>query len=153
MDALNHEHPVLALAARIQGVETGEAVVSFGQGPQIGGNVTGDVTNTASRLQGVAPPGGIVVGETTYGATGSFFRFRPLKPVSVRGELEPLRMWEPLAPASRLPEDARRRFATPLVGRRDELDSLESLLLRTVRDHTPGFAVVTGEAGVGRRGC
>lgn len=149
IDALNREHPELALTARI-GIETGEAVVSFGQGPQIGGNVTGDVTNTASRLQGVAPPGGIVVGEVTYGATASLFRFRQLDPVTVKGKAEPLHVWEPLAPASRLPEDARRRFATPLVGRREELAALEGLLLRTVRDHTPGFAVVTGEAGVGK---
>jgi class 3 adenylate cyclase/tetratricopeptide (TPR) repeat protein len=149
IEELNAEHPELALTARI-GIETGEAVVTFAQGPQIGGTVTGDVTNTASRLQGVAPPGGIVVGEATYRATATEFRYRELDPVTVKGKADPLRIWEPLAAASRLPEDARRRSATPLVGRTEELATLERLLLRTVRDGMPGFAVLTGEAGVGK---
>jgi class 3 adenylate cyclase len=51
------------------GVNTGEAVVAYGPGPQIGEAVTGDVVNTASRLQGAAPVGGIVVGEPTWRAT------------------------------------------------------------------------------------
>ncbi len=56
----------LAIAVRI-GINTGEAVVAIGARPELGeGFVTGDVVNTASRLQGVAPEGGIVVGEATY---------------------------------------------------------------------------------------
>jgi len=146
---LNSEHPGLELTARV-GIETGEAVVSFGPGPQIGGNVTGDVTNTASRLQGVAPAGGIVVGEATHRATAGLFRFRELEPVSVKGKAESLPIWQPLAPTSRMSVDTTGRFRTPLVGRREELDTLERLLLRTIRDRTPGFAVITGEPGVGK---
>jgi class 3 adenylate cyclase len=62
------------------GVNTGEAVVAYGTGPQIGEAVTGDVVNTAARLQGVAPVGGIVVGEPTYRAANrrcAFSRSRP----------------------------------------------------------------------------
>ena len=47
-------------------VHTGEAVVRMGTGPQIGEAVTGDVVNTASRIQAAAPPGGVVVGELTW---------------------------------------------------------------------------------------
>ena len=36
-------------------VNTGEAVVAFGEGPQVGEAVAGDVVNTASRMQAVAP--------------------------------------------------------------------------------------------------
>ena len=50
-------------------VNTGEAVVTFATGPQVGENVAGDVVNTASRLQSVAPHGGVAVGESTYRAT------------------------------------------------------------------------------------
>ena len=56
------------MRARI-GIDTGEAVVAFGSGPLIGEALAGDVVNTASRLQSVAPPGGIVVGEATFRAT------------------------------------------------------------------------------------
>ena len=50
---LNELDPSLDLAVRI-GVNTGEAVVAYGIGPQIGEAVTGDVVNTAARLQHVA---------------------------------------------------------------------------------------------------
>ena len=51
----NADDPALELQVRI-GINTGEAVVSLGARPEHGeGFVTGDVVNTASRLQGVAP--------------------------------------------------------------------------------------------------
>jgi tetratricopeptide (TPR) repeat protein len=106
------------------------------------------VTNAASRLQAAAPPGGIAVGEATHRATASLFGFRELRPPREDGGAP--RAWQPLSPTSRLPEDATRRFRTPLVGRREELAVLERLLLRTVRDATPGFALITGDAGVGK---
>src|SRR4029079_11861524 len=67
IEELNEDDPALRLAARV-GVATGEVVVSYGEGPQIGESGTGDVVNTASRLQSVAPAGGVVVAESTYRA-------------------------------------------------------------------------------------
>jgi class 3 adenylate cyclase/tetratricopeptide (TPR) repeat protein len=146
---LNAKDPELALTIRV-GIETGEAVVSFAPGPQVGGNVTGDVTNAAARLQALAPPGGVVVGELAHRATVGLFHYRELEPALVKGKMEPLALWQPLASRSRPPEEARRRFRTPLVGRLDEMEMLERLLLRTTRELVPGFAVVVGEAGVGK---
>jgi hypothetical protein len=80
------------LHARI-GIDTGEAVVAFGSGPLIGEALAGDVVNTASRLQSVAPPGGIVVGEATFRATRSRFDFEELEPVTVKGKTDPLAVW------------------------------------------------------------
>ena len=66
---LNEEDPELSLQVRI-GISTGEAVVALGARPEEGeGVVTGDVVNTASRLQGAAPVNGIAVSETTFRAT------------------------------------------------------------------------------------
>ncbi|HJP65709.1 MAG TPA: adenylate/guanylate cyclase domain-containing protein, partial [Actinomycetota bacterium] len=54
---LNETDPGLSLRVRV-GVNTGEAVVALGAKPEEGeGIVTGDVVNTASRLQGAAPVG------------------------------------------------------------------------------------------------
>ena len=105
-------------------VNTGEAVVTFATGPQVGENVAGDVVNTASRLQSVAPHGGVAVGESTYRATRAAVTYHELEPVSVKGKAEPLRVW--LVDALR--EDAPGRAdedATPFVGREAERSLLK----------------------------
>src|SRR5262245_29112631 len=52
-------------------VTTGEALVALGARPHEGeGMASGDVVNTAARLQSAAPVNGILVDETTYRATG-----------------------------------------------------------------------------------
>ena len=58
--------------ARVRiGVNTGEALVALGARPELGeGMATGDVVNTAARLQ-AARRDGVVVDETTYRATGT----------------------------------------------------------------------------------
>jgi len=147
IEELNREHG-LSLQVRI-GIETGEVVVALEPGIQAGGGLTGDVTNTAARLQRLAPLGGAVVGEETYRATESVFRYRELEPVEVKGK-GPLRIWQPIASASRLSNEVRRRFRTPLVGRLSELETLEALLLTTIREGRTRFAAVTGPAGIGK---
>src|SRR5438094_3566997 len=77
--------PWARLAVRVA-VNTGEAVVAYGSGPQIGEAVTGDVVNTASRIQSVAPPNGVVVGDETYRATSEVFVYESLAPVRVKGK-------------------------------------------------------------------
>src|SRR5262249_35018593 len=49
IEELNEGDASLRLSARM-GINTGEVVVSFAQGPVIGERITGDVVNTASRL-------------------------------------------------------------------------------------------------------
>src|ERR671923_1914272 len=66
---LNESDPALELEVRI-GVNTGEALVSVGARPELGeAMVAGDVMNTGARLQSAAPPGGILVGESTHRVT------------------------------------------------------------------------------------
>ena len=55
---LNEAQPALEFEVRI-GVNTGEALVALEARPEAGeGMVSGDVINTAARLQSAAPPGG-----------------------------------------------------------------------------------------------
>ena len=52
------------------GITTGEALVGSRRGPSEGeGMASGDVVNTAARLQSAAPVNGMLVDETTYRAT------------------------------------------------------------------------------------
>ena len=69
VEELNEADPDLDLQMRIA-VNTGEALVSL-SAAHGEGMVTGDVVNTASRLQEAAPVNGILVGEETYRATRS----------------------------------------------------------------------------------
>ena len=80
------------------------------------GFVTGDVVNTASRLQGRAPVNGIAVSEQTYRATERVFDFEGLEPVAVKGKAEPLALCRPLQPRARFGSDvvrvrSRRRWS------------------------------------------
>jgi class 3 adenylate cyclase/tetratricopeptide (TPR) repeat protein len=146
---LNESDPELRLSARI-GVNTGEVVVSFAEGPVIGERITGDVVNTASRLQAVAEPGGIVVGEATYRATRERFEYRSLPPASVKGKHEPLTIWEPTASRGRGGAEALTPPTTPMVGRDVELAMLKELYGRTMRDRSPTLVTVVGEPGIGK---
>ena len=83
---LNEADPELELQVRV-GINTGEAVVALGARPEQGeGIVTGDVVNTAARIQGAAPVGGVAVGEQTFRATERVFEYEPLEPVVGEGE-------------------------------------------------------------------
>ena len=78
---LNGADPALDLAVRI-GINTGEALVVLGARRRDGEGVVGDVVNTASRLQGVAPVGR---GGRRGGAPGG-----PPRRCSTYEELEPV---------------------------------------------------------------
>ena len=133
------------LSVRIA-VNTGEAVVSFGTGPQVGEAVAGDVVNTASRMQGLAPRDGILVGPTTKQALAGRFNLQPMDPVRVKGKSAPLSTWLVLGRRS---EWVRESPATDLVGRRSELKTLTGAYDETVRERRGHHAVLTGEPGVG----
>ncbi len=149
IEELNQADRSLDLAVRM-GVNTGEAVVAYGTGPQIGEAVTGDVVNTASRLQAVAPVGGIVVGEPTYRATRDVLVYEPRPQVTVKGKADPLRLWRAVAARGRVGADAARIHGTPFVGRERERRRLLGAYRRAVRDATVQLVVMAGEPGVGK---
>jgi class 3 adenylate cyclase/tetratricopeptide (TPR) repeat protein len=150
IEELNDERPGLDLAIRAA-VNTGEAVVTLGARPESGeGFVTGDVVNVASRLQGVAPVGGVVVGELTRRATGDQIEYEELEPVSVKGKDQLLPIWRARGARSRFGVDVEQRTLAPLIGREHELSLLRELYARAVRDETAQLVTVVGEPGVGK---
>ena len=147
---IGEEHPDLELAVRV-GVNTGEAVVARpGSGPQVGEAVTGDVVNTASRLQTAAAQGQILVGDETYRATAHVFDWEEHEPVRAKGKSEPVEAWVARAPRSRFGVDMRPRPLSPFIGRRDELAILGAVFRRAVADSTVQLVTIAGEAGVGK---
>jgi len=147
---LNEEDPELSLAVRV-GVESGEAVVALDARPERGeGLVAGDVVNTASRLQGAAPVGGVLVGPKTYAATRQVFDYQALAPVALKGKAEPVAVFQALAPRARLGGDLTRSLSTPMVGRQIDLGLVTGAFQKAVRESTVQLVVVAGEPGVGK---
>jgi tetratricopeptide (TPR) repeat protein len=145
---LNATRPALALSVRI-GITTGEALVVLQPGGETEG-VVGDIVNTASRLQGVAPVNGILVGEGTWRATHALFEYEELAPVRVKGKAQPVPVWRLVGVRSRFGVDVDQRPVTPFIGRDAELDLLKRCYADTLRKRSVRLVTLLGEPGVGK---
>ena len=145
IEQLNREQ-ALDLAARAA-VTTGDAVVSV-DSARADVLATGDVVNTASRLQSAAPPGGLLAGAETHRATRHAIRYEPAERVVAKGKAEPVEAWlavEPLlAPADRP------LALSPLLGRSHELELMSSIWTRCLTELRPRLVTVLGPPGIGK---
>jgi predicted ATPase len=150
LEDLNRSDEKLKLQVRI-GINTGEAVVALGAHPELGeGFVTGDVVNTASRLQGVAPVNGVAVSEATFRQTERIFTYDQLESVEVKGKAGSQAIWQAIAPRARIGSDVTRAYRTPLVGRDLEKALLISTFERVVKQRSCQLVTLVGEPGVGK---
>ncbi len=132
-------------------VNTGEALVALAARPGEGeAMVAGDVVNTAARLQAGAPLNGVLVAESTHGATAEVFEYRAVEAIVAKGKSAPLRAWEAVAARSRFGVDLTRRPTTPLVGRERELDLVVSALARVREERSPQLVTLVGVPGIGK---
>jgi len=136
------------LALRI-GIHTGEAAV--GPSDDRMGFVTGDLVNTASRLESVAEPGMILVGEPTRQAASRSIAFEPAGAQVLKGKAVPVEAWRATRVVSERGGRGRAEsLEPPFVGRADELRLLKDLL-ETVGDESRARLVsLVGEAGIGK---
>jgi predicted ATPase/class 3 adenylate cyclase len=133
------------------GITTGEAFIALAARPQEGeGMASGDVVNTAARLQAAAPMNGILVDEPTYRATERVIAYGMAPRVEAKGKIEPIAVWEAVEAKARFGVDVRQLGATPLVGRQVELDVLVAALARVRREHEPQLVTLVGVPGIGK---
>jgi predicted ATPase/class 3 adenylate cyclase len=131
------------------GVTTGEALVSLGANPHAGeGMASGDVVNTAARLQSAAPVNGIAVDETTYRATERLIEYGERSEVEAKGKTAPVPVWE--ARQARARVQVERVERAPLVGREKELEALLAALNRMRDDREPQLVTLVGVPGIGK---
>ena len=136
------------LSARA-GVLTGEAAVTIGATNQ--GMVAGDLVNTASRLQSVAAPGTVLVGESTQRASNAAIVFEPIDAQQLKGKTVPVTAYRAVRViAERGGRGRSDRLEAALVGRDDELRLLKDLFHATAREKRPRIVSITGQAGVGK---
>ena len=149
LEALNEAEPNLDLKVRV-GINTGEAVVAVGAQAERGESlVTGDVVNTAARIEAVAPVNGVAVSESTYRATSHVFDYAPLEPVAVKGKEKPLDLWRANAVRIRFGTDFH-EHATPFVGRELEKPLLVGICERAIQRRAVQLVTIVGEPGVGK---
>jgi len=146
IDAVRALHP--GLQAR-SGVLTGEAAVTLGATNQ--GMVAGDLVNTAARLQGVAEPGTVLVGETTRRAAERAIVFEPLGEHALKGKVTPVPAWQAIRVVAQ--RGGQRRadvLEPPFVGREEELRQLKDVLHAVGREKRPRLVSITGPGGIGK---
>jgi class 3 adenylate cyclase/tetratricopeptide (TPR) repeat protein len=131
------------------GVLTGEAAVTIGATNE--GMVAGDLVNTAARIQSVAPPGGVLVGESTMRASSSAITFEPAGEHELKGKAAPVATWRALRVVAQRGGHGRSDLPEPpFVGRDEELRLLKELLATTGRDAKARLVSVTGPGGIGK---
>jgi class 3 adenylate cyclase/tetratricopeptide (TPR) repeat protein len=131
------------------GVLTGEAAVTLGATNQ--GMVAGDLVNTASRLQSVAPPGVVLVGESTERAASAAIAFEPMGEQQLKGKAAPVPAFRAVRViAERGGRGRADGLEAPFVGRDDEFRLLKELVHATTRERRTRLVSITGQAGVGK---
>ncbi|MEO8229035.1 MAG: adenylate/guanylate cyclase domain-containing protein [Chloroflexota bacterium] len=131
------------------GILTGEAAVTLGATNQ--GMVAGDMVNTASRLQSVAPPSTVLVGETTQRAAGGAIVFEAAADQVLKGKQAPVPAWRAVrVVAQRGGVGRTETLEAPFVGRDEELRQLKDLFHATGREGRPRLVSVIGPAGIGK---
>jgi class 3 adenylate cyclase/tetratricopeptide (TPR) repeat protein len=133
------------------GITTGEALISLDADPADGeGMASGDVVNTAARLQAAAPVNGILADEATYRMTRRAIDFRPATAVRAKGKASPIPVWEVAAARSRYGTDVTHHAQTELVGRERELGLLRDALDRARYERIPQLVTIVGVPGMGK---
>ena len=157
LDDLNREFAPkfgVEVAMRV-GIDTGVVVVSaLDERPGQDLVVVGETVNRASRIQGAAPPGGVLISADTHRHVRGTFALQPLDGLRLKGITEPV---EAFLVVSERP----RRFRldesrgvegvdTRTVGRDVELRRLQDLYQDVVDDGQWRMVTIVGEAGVGK---
>jgi len=130
-------------------VLTGEAAVTVGLVNQ--GLIAGDLVNTASRLQSVAPPGAVLVGEATQRATSAAIAYEQAGEQVLKGKQAPVEAWRAMrVVAERRGRNRVETLEAPFVGRDEELRLLKDLFHATGREGKSRLVSVIGPAGIGK---
>ncbi len=131
------------------GIATGEALVALHARPDAGeGMLSGDVVNTAARIQAAARTGSVFVDETTFKTTERAIEHREEAPIDAKGKSSPVPVWEALRARARV--GVERAGGAELVGREQELTLLRETFARVARERSPQLLTLVGVPGIGK---
>ena len=148
VSALGDEVGAAELRARA-GVLTGEAAVTLGAEGQ--GMVAGDLVNTASRVQSVADPGTVYVGESTRRSTEQTIVYEDAGSFELKGKEGLTPLWKAQRVVSGLRGSLKSHgLEAPFVGRDRELRQIKDLFHAAADEKKAHLVSVTGIAGIGK---
>ena len=134
------------LSARV-GIATGVVVVGDMVATQLREEqpVVGETPNLAARLQSMAPPGGVVLGERTRRLLRGALELVDLGAHELKGFAAPVRIWQVVGEADRREPSS----GAQLVDRRRELASLRRMW-RFSKEGEGKVVAIEGPAGIGK---
>jgi class 3 adenylate cyclase/tetratricopeptide (TPR) repeat protein len=148
VDEFGREAGMAQLAARAA-VLTGEAVVNLGAAGQ--GMVAGDLVNAASRVQMLADPGSVLVGEVTRRATERAITYSDAGTHELKGRGEPIALWRAVRITAGRGGDLKRDvLEPPFVGREREFRLLKELFHTSSEQRKAHLVSIIGIAGIGK---
>ena len=139
------------IAIRV-GIHTGPALLGT-VGTMGEYTAIGDTVNTTSRLEEVAPVGGILISHHTYQHVRGLFEVDNLGPTLLKGKTEPIPVYQvtQARPRSfRIDTRGVEGIETRMIGRRAELQHLQEMFHTVVRSKQQQMLTILGEVGVGK---
>jgi predicted ATPase/class 3 adenylate cyclase len=134
------------------GLNTGLVVVGkIGTDLRMDYTAMGDTTNLASRLETLAEPGTILIGDNTHRLIKDKFNTKSLGGLQVKGKEAPVKAYQVLSlMRSTTPLDiAKERGLTRFVGREKEIDTFKHRLTKAI-EGLGQVVVIVGEPGLGK---
>lgn len=131
------------------GIHCGLVVAgAHGSDARLAYGARGDTMNIAARLQGIAPPGGIVVSSDVVNRIGRLFEHGPAQHVIVKGKTNPIEAYELLRELSEGEQNGIDREAVSFVGREAELRELLARWETASNDRR--WLEIQGDIGLGK---
>ena len=135
------------------GASSGTVIAgSIPSGEKLEYTVIGDAVETAAKLIETASDGQILIESITFKALKNYFNFKSVKPVSIKGKRDPIKVYELNTSRINLKSDLsmeQRLIESVIVGRTSELDKLEYLLLKAINGEGSIVGIIA-EAGIGK---
>jgi class 3 adenylate cyclase len=141
-----HDRDGVDLQLRV-GLNSGEVIAGEIGSGSLGYTTTGEQVGFAQRMESVAPPGGVMLSESTARLVEHSVMLGEPEWVRIKGRDEPVRARRLVAISAR--DGLLGRAEANLVGRRWEMSAVEGLLDRAIDGHGAVVAVV-GPPGIGK---
>ena len=134
------------------GINSGPVVVgTVGNSLRVDFAAVGDTVNLASRMEGLAEPGTIIVTEETHKRAKLYFNFEDLGKKTVKGKDKPISVFKVLSEKEKIHQrqTSERIIKSEMVGRESEIDKLELAVVRA-KNGEGSIVNIIGEAGIGK---